>query len=163
MADEFSISHLFKAPREKVWAAWTQPDKLARWFGPKGTKTTVISADIRPGGMTHCHMVHPGGGIIWARFGYREIDPPSRLVYEHSFADEHANITGSPFGGDWPKVLLTTVIFEEAGENTRVRLSWIPLDATRAEEAEFRNAMGSMTDGWSGSFEALEAYLAGAG
>jgi uncharacterized protein YndB with AHSA1/START domain len=163
VADEFTISHVFKAPRERVWAAWTRPEQVARWFGPKGSKTTVVSADIRPGGMLHSHMVHPEGASIWGKSVYREIVPPLRLVYEHSFADEHANIIGSPFGSDWPKVLLTTVIFEEVAEGTRVRLSWVPLDAMPAEEAEFRSAMDSMTGGWSGSFERLEELLAGAG
>jgi uncharacterized protein YndB with AHSA1/START domain len=163
MADEFRISHVFKAPRRKVWNAWTQPEKLVRWFGPKGTTTTVITADIRPGGFVHCHMLHPGGATLWGKFVYREIVPPSRLVYEHSFADEHANITGSPFGGDWPKVLLTTVTFEDAGGGTRVTVTWVPFEATPAEEAEFRAAMDSMTGGWSGSFEVLEEYLATSG
>ena len=161
MADEFVISHIFKAPRDKVWDAWTQPEKLARWFGPKGTETTLVTADVRPGGMIHCNMVHPGGAIIWGKFVYREIVPPSRLVYEHSFADEHANIVGSPFGGAWPKILLTTVIFEDAGADTRVRLTWSPLDATPAEQAEFRAAMESMTGGWNSSFAVLEEFLAG--
>ena len=160
MADEFVISHVFKAPREKVWAAWTQPEKLARWFGPKGTKATIVTADIRSGGMLHSYMDGPDGTRLWAKFVYRELVPPSRLVYEHSFSDEQANIAPSPFGGDWPKVLLTTVIFEDLGEETRVRLSWVPVQATPAEEAEFRGAMDSMTGGWSGSFEELDDLLA---
>ena len=160
MANEFVISHVFKALPEKLWAAWTEPDKLARWFGPKGTETTVVTADIRTGGMLHCHMVHPGGAIIWGKFVYRELMPPSRLVYEHSFADEQGNVIASPFGGDWPRVLLTTVIFEQISGETRVRLSWAPLNATPAEEEAFRSATDSMTGGWSGSFQALEEYLA---
>jgi uncharacterized protein YndB with AHSA1/START domain len=160
VADEFRISHVFRAPREKVWEAWTRPEKLARWFGPKGAVTTVISADVRPGGFVHCRMLHPGGATIWGKFVYREIIAPARLVYEHSFADEHANIIASPFGGDWPKILLTTVIFEEAGADTRVTLTWEPFEATPAEEAEFRAATDLMRGGWSGSVEVLEEMLA---
>ena len=147
MAPEFVISHIFKAPREKVWAAWTQPEKLALWLGPKGANATVVTADIRPGGMLHSYMDGPGGMRLWAKLVYRELTPPSRLVYEHSFSDEHANIAASPFGGDWPKVLLTTVTFEDFGQDTRVRLSWVPVEAEAAAEAAFRDAMDSMSGG----------------
>jgi uncharacterized protein YndB with AHSA1/START domain len=161
MADEFTMSHLCKAPRQKVWDAWTRPEILAQWFGPKGSKMTIISADIRPGGVVHSHMDFPGGPRIWAKFVYREVTAPSRLVWEHSFSDEHANITESPFGGPWPKVLLNTVIFEDEGTDTRIRLISKPLDATPAEKAEFRGAIDSMSGGWGGSFEVLDELLAG--
>jgi uncharacterized protein YndB with AHSA1/START domain len=121
--------------------------------------TTVVGADIRPGGTLHCHMDAPDGMRLWAKFVYREVTAPSRLVWEHSFSDEHANITGSPFGGDWPKVLLNTVIFEDAGADTRVRLISVPLDASEAEAAEFRGAIDSMVGGWRGTFEKLGEYL----
>jgi uncharacterized protein YndB with AHSA1/START domain len=160
MADEFTMSHIFRASRQKVWDAWTRPEILAQWFGPKGSTMTIVSADIRPGGMVHSHMDMPGGLRLWAKFVYREVTPPSRLVWEHSFSDEQANITGSPFGGDWPRILLNTVIFEDAGPDTRVRLISKPLDATPAEQAEFRGAMDSMTGGWGGSYEVLEQLLA---
>lgn len=160
MADQFTISRVFKAPRQKVWDAWTNPEKLARWFGPKGITTTIVSADIRPGGMTHAYMDGPDGSRLWAKFVYRELTPPSRLVYEHSFSDPQANIAGSPFGGDWPKKLLTTVIFEDEGEDTRIRLSWTPFEATTAEEAAFSAAKDSMAGGWGGSFDVLDEMLA---
>lgn len=161
MADEFTMVRLFRAPRAKVWDAWTKPELLASWFGPKGSTMTIVSADIRPGGMVHSHMDMPGGLRLWAKFVYREVTAPSRLVWEHSFSDEAANITGSPFGGDWPKVLLNTVIFEDEGTDTRVRLISKPFDATPVEEAEFRSAIESMGGGWGGSFEVLAEMLAG--
>ena len=160
MADEFTMVRLFKAPRAKVWDAWTRPDLLAQWFGPKGSTMTIVSADIRPGGMVHSHMDMPGGLRIWAKFVYREVTAPSRLVWEHSFSDEAASITGSPFGGEWPKRLLNSVTFEDEGQNTRVRLSSKPIDATAAEIAEFRGAIESMDGGWGGSFEELDELLA---
>jgi uncharacterized protein YndB with AHSA1/START domain len=161
MGDEFTMERLFKAPRAKLWEAWTNPEYLARWFGPKGSTMTIITADIRPGGMVHSHMDLPGGMRLWAKFVYREVTAPSRLVWEHSFSDEAANITGSPFGGDWPKILLNSVTFEDDGADTRIRLSSKPIDATPAQEAEFRGAIGSMDGGWGGSFEVLDELLAG--
>jgi uncharacterized protein YndB with AHSA1/START domain len=161
MADEFTMSRLFKAPRQAVWDAWTNPELLARWFGPKGSTLTIVSADIRPGGVVHSHMDFPGGPRIWAKFVYREVEPLTRLCWEHSFSDEQANIVDSPFGGPWPRVLLNTVIFEDEGANTRIRLISVPLDATPAEAAEFRNMIESMSGGWGGSFEVLDELLAG--
>lgn len=157
--DEFVMSHIFKAPRQKLWDAWTKPELLAQWFGPKGVKTTVVSADIRPGGMLHSHMDGPAGSRLWAKFVYREVTAPSRLVWEHSFSDEQANIAGSPFSDNWPKILLNIVTFEDAATDTRIRLSSSPLDATAEEEAEFSAAKESMTGGWGGSFEVLEEFL----
>lgn len=160
MTAPFTMSHIFRAPRQKVWDAWTRPEQIARWFGPKGSTMTIVSADVRPGGMVHSHMDLPDGTRIWAKFVYREVTAPSRLVWEHSFSDEHANVVASPFGGEWPAVLINTVIFEDAGDDTRVRLISEPFEATAAEAAEFGAAMPSMTGGWGGSFEVLEGWLA---
>lgn len=160
-AEEFVFTHRCRAPRDKVWRAWTTPELLARWFGPKGSTMTIHSADIRSGGIVHSDMLMPDGTTrIWAKFVYREVTPPSRLVWEHSFSDPDANIAGSPFGGDWPKILLTTVDFIEAGVETLIRLRQIPFEATVAEEAEFQAAMPSMVGGWTGNFEVLDAFLA---
>jgi uncharacterized protein YndB with AHSA1/START domain len=57
--------------------------------------------------------------------------------------------------------LLTTVVFEEAGEGTSVTVTWVPLNATLAEQEAFAAQMSSMTMGWGGSFDQLDAVLAG--
>lgn len=161
MADEFTMSRLFKAPRQKLWDAWTRPELLATWFGPKGATMTIVSADIRPGGVVHSHMDFPGGPRIWAKFVYRAVEPLKLLSWEHSFSDEQANIADSPFGGPWPKILLNTVVFEDEGADTRIRLTSRPYRATAEEVAEFRGMNESMSGGWGGSFEVLEEVLAG--
>ncbi|WP_066962361.1 SRPBCC family protein [Rhizorhabdus dicambivorans] len=161
MADQLVISRLFKAPRARLWAAWTEPELLARWFGPKGVTTTIVSADIRPGGHVHCHMDFPDGPRIWAKLVYREVEPLIRLEWEHSFSDPGGDIAGSPFGGAWPKRLLNSVTFEDAGADTRIRLTSTPLNAAVEEEAAFRDALDSMHGGWGGNFDVLDAFLAG--
>ncbi|MDH7639595.1 SRPBCC family protein [Sphingomonas oryzagri] len=160
MAPEFRITRRFAAPRDRVWEAWTRPEQLARWFGPKGVTTTVLSFDLRPGGGLHARMESADGGVMWARFVYREVVAPETLVWEHGFADEAGEFTASPFGGPWPLRLLTNVRFEEEGDATRLTLTWVPLEATAEEEAAFAAMMESMTGGWSGSFEQLDAFLA---
>jgi len=160
---DFVIARIFNAPRQRVWDAWTQPEMLGRWFGPKGSTTTVLRSELRPGGMFHFRLEAPDGGRMWARFVYREIAPPSRLVWVHSFADERGELAHSPFGGSWPMEMLTTVLFEEAGNATKVTLRWAPIQPTAEELRSFTDTKPSMRDGWGGSFEQLDTLLAQSG
>jgi uncharacterized protein YndB with AHSA1/START domain len=161
--DTFVITRVFGAPRQRVWDAWTKPEQLSRWFGPKGVTATVKTHELRPGGILHAHLDAPDGGRLWAKFVYREVAAPSRLVWVHSFSDEHANVTRAPFfDGKWPLELLTTVTFAEEGAATRVTLTWTPLNATEIERETFAANMHSMQQGWTGRFDVLEEFLAGA-
>jgi uncharacterized protein YndB with AHSA1/START domain len=161
-ADTFVITRVFNAPRQAVWDAWTKPELLERWSGPKGTKITVKAHDLRPGGILHSRLDAPDGGRMWGKYVYREVSAPSRLAWAHSFSDEHANVTRAPFfDGKWPLELLTTVTFADEGAGTRVTLTWTPLNATDTERETFTANMKSMHQGWTGSFEQLDAFLAG--
>ena len=157
----FTITHIFNAPRDVVWRAWTDPVGFGQWFGPKGFTSQVKSADVRAGGMLHSCLTSPDGYAMWAKFVYREVTPPSRLVWEHSFSDENAGITRHPGQHDWPLKLLTTVDLADAGNGqTALTLTWSPVESTEAERAIFTEGMPSMTHGWTGTFEQLTAYLA---
>ncbi len=63
------------------------------------------------------------------------------------------------FDGKWPLELLTTVNFADEGPATRVTLTWSPFNATEAEREMFAANMGSMTQGWTGTYDQLEAFL----
>jgi len=156
----FTISRRFAAPRARLWAAWTDPAQLAAWFGPKGTESSILEFDLRPGGVWRGRMEAPDGSAMFSLFVFREIDPPSRLVWVHGFADEAGQRARAPFAAQFPLEMLTTVTFADDGDGTRVDLSWAPLDASAEEQAFFASMMGSMEGGWSGSFEQLDAYLA---
>jgi uncharacterized protein YndB with AHSA1/START domain len=98
-----------------------------------------------------------------AKFVYREIVAPERLVWVHSFSDEAGGLTRHPLSATWPLELLTTVTLEEApGGKTKLTLRWSPHNATAEEIKTFDAARDGMTQGWSGSFERLAAYLANA-
>jgi len=60
---------------------------------------------------------------------------------------------------DWPRVLLTTVTFAEQGDQTRMRLTWVPHEASEAEIACFEGAMDGMGKGWSAGMALLEELL----
>lgn len=160
MPTELRIERVFDAPREIVWEAWTVPEQIAQWMGPKGSTSESVSVDIRTGGMHHWRMDMPGAGSMYGRADYREVTPPSRLVWVHGFADAEGNRVAVPFAPGWPLTMLSTVTFEEEGEKTRVVLTWVPLDATPEQEQVFADNLPSMQGGWGGSFAQLEEFLA---
>jgi uncharacterized protein YndB with AHSA1/START domain len=158
-AKTFTIIRKFNAPRELVWKAWTDPKLFAKWFGPKGFSAKVHKLDLRAGGVLHSCLVSPEGHEIWAKFIYREVTPPAKLAWEHSFSDKDGNITRHPGHASWPLKLLTTVSFGAVGDTTTISLTWVPLNASTEERKTFEDGMDSMKDGWTGTFEQLEEFL----
>ncbi len=110
---DFVISRVFDAPRELVWQAFTDPEHMKQWWGPKGSVIVASKMDFRVGGTYHGAMRDPAGNVMWAKFVYREIVAPERLVWEHSFSDENGGLTRHPLSPTWPLKLLTTVTFDE--------------------------------------------------
>jgi uncharacterized protein YndB with AHSA1/START domain len=157
---EFTVTRRFDAPRELVFAIWSEAEHLAHWWGPKGFAIEVLAFDFRPGGIFHYSMRPPGGAQMWGRFLYREIVPPERIVWINSFADEHGNIVRAPFGGDVPLEMLNTITLAEHDGITTLTLRSMPFNATDAERATFDAMYESMQGGWKGTFDQLEEYLA---
>ena len=162
MSEKFEISRVFAAPRERVWEAWTKPEQLAKWLGPKGTSSQVKHFELKPGGYLHSRLTAADGSVSWGKNVYREIDPPNRLVWEQVFSNEAGDIVKAPFPMPWPLRMLTTVIFEDERAGTRVALTWEPINPTKEELASFAQMLSSMTGGWTGTFDQLDAFLAGA-
>ena len=84
---EFVISRVFDAPRDLVWKAWTEPERLLKWWGPRDFEILSAKVDLRVGGIFLYHLRSPDGLEIWGKFVYREISPPEKLVYINSFSD----------------------------------------------------------------------------
>src|SRR5438270_3022082 len=95
-AGTFVITRGFDAPRERVFAAFTEPEEMKKWWGPKGFTVIASKMDLRPGGTYHYGMRAPDGSTIWGKFVYREILPPERIVLVNSFSDEAGGITRHP-------------------------------------------------------------------
>jgi len=159
VAHTFLISRTFDAPRDMVWAAWTETDQLMKWFGPKGSTMTHAKNDLRPGGTFHYAMQF-AGSEIWGKWVYREIVPPERLVLVSSFSDADGNVTTHPMSPTWPLETLSTTTLTEEGGKTTVTIEWRPLNATEEQRKTFSEGKSSMNQGWSGTFEQLENYLA---
>ena len=160
-AKPFIISREFNAPRDLMWKVWTEREHFTNWFGPKGIKMAIAQFDLRPGGMIHYRMETPDGKEMWGKAVYREIVPTEKLVWINSFSDKDAGLTRHPFTTDrWPLQLLTVVTFAENAGKTTVTLNWVPYESDADERRVFDNNHPSMTMGWGGTFEQLEAYLA---
>jgi uncharacterized protein YndB with AHSA1/START domain len=157
-APTYVLERVFDAPRELVWKTWTDPELLARWYGPN-VETIVHRLDVEPGGLWLNEM-RWGDKANFERVEYTEVDPPKRLVWLHSVADADWNVVSNPMMPDWPRVLLTTVTFEEEDGRTRMRLIWVPHEASEAEIASFAAAMEGLDKGWGSGMTLLEELLA---
>ena len=159
--DHFVISRIFNAPRELVWKAWTEPERIGAWLGPKGAPPArVIRFELKPGGIFLSAMKTPDGSELCAKLTYREVTPISRLVWVHAFADVNGDLARHPMSPTWPMELLTTVTFADLGDKTEVTLDWVPLNANGVELKTFKDGKPSMQGGWKGSFDQLAEYLA---
>ena len=157
----FIISRVLAAPRSLVWASFTDPERMQHWWGPKGVTIVKSDMNLRVGGTYHYGMKTPDGKVMWGRFVYREIVPPEKLVFINSFSDEKGGLTRHPFAENWPLEMLSTFLFEEVEANkTKFTVNWQPWNATAEEHAVFAAGHASMTGGWTGTMERLEAYLA---
>ena len=156
----FVISRRFDAPRDLLWKSWTEAERLKQWWGPKGFVVHTCKVDLRPGGVFHYGMSAPDGSDMWGRFLYREIDRPRRLEFIVSFSDPDGGISRHPGHLEWPPQMLSTVTFEEAGGKTTVTVQWQAYEATDLERKTFQDGMASMQEGWTGTFEQLDGYLA---
>ena len=154
----YVLEREFDAPRELVWKVWTDAELLPRWYGP-GVETIVHRLEVKRGGLWLGEM-RMGGDSHYQRVEYTEVTPPERLVWLHSVCDAEWNVTANLMMPDWPRVLLTTVTFEEDGGRTRLRLTWTPHEASDAEIASFASAMGGLDRGWGAGMELIAELLA---
>lgn len=153
---EILIVRSFDAPRELVWKAWTEPEFLMRWWGPKNFTCPFCKIDLRVGGTYLSCMRSPEGRDYWSTGIYVEITEPSLLICTDSFADEKGNVVPASYygmSGEWPKELLVTVTFDEEDGKTKLTLRHVGMPAGEMiEQAEA---------GWNESFDKLAESLAG--
>ena len=154
--EEITITRIFNASSELVWKAWTEPEHIMRWWGPKGFTSPVCLIDLRVGGEYLCAMRSPEGKDIWSKGVYREVIAPERLVMTDSFANENGNVVSASYYGmspKWPMELLITVTFEEHGGKTKLTLRHSGIAGI---SVKYRT---DMTQGWNESFDKLADYL----
>ncbi len=153
---EIAIRRVFDAPRELVFKAWTEPERMTRWWGPNDFTMPVCTIDLRRGGVLHFCMRSPEGQDIWCKGVYREVVEPSLVVSTDFFADEAGNLvqpTHYGMSADWPAEALLTVTFAEHDGRTKFTLRHAVGSAPAAER-------DMCQQGWSESLDRFAAYLA---
>jgi uncharacterized protein YndB with AHSA1/START domain len=102
---ELTITRLLNAPIELVWKVWTNPEHIAKWWGPNGFTNTINKMDMKPGGEWDLVMHGPDGTDFKNKSIFREIVLHKKIVYEHTSA---------------PK-FISTIDFEERGKQTFIK------------------------------------------
>ena len=157
----FVLTRTVNAPRDLVWRAFTERECLAQWLSPTGM--TVLPEgrlELRPGGLYHYGLRAANGFELWAKWTFQEITAPERLVYVLSFSDPQGGNTRHPMAPDWPMEMLSTITLTEQGEQTLITLQTQAINATASEQSAFNDGKSGMTQGWSGTFDQLDTFLA---
>ncbi|WP_326558957.1 SRPBCC family protein [Micromonospora sp. NBC_01796] len=144
---EFTITRVFDAPRALVFQAWTDPQHVARWFGPRGLTTplSTIDMDVRPGGQWRLRMIGDEDGAEYpVVFACREVVAPERLVLAVPVPDDARAET---------EEALVTVTFADLGDKTEMTFHLAGI-AAGPESA-------GLEEGWSSSFERMAEHLTG--
>jgi uncharacterized protein YndB with AHSA1/START domain len=144
---ELVITRVFDRPREIVFKAWTDPKRVAQWWGPQRFTTPVCEVDARPGGAIRIHMRGPDGTVYPMRGAYQEVVAPERLVFTSLAVDDDDNplLDG-----------LTSVAFEDEAGKTKLTLQARAV----AVVAPAVMYLDGMEAGWTQSLERLAEELA---
>jgi uncharacterized protein YndB with AHSA1/START domain len=144
---EIRLSRTFRAPPELVWEAFTNPEHVAKWWGPKGFTTTTEVMDVRPGGEWKHVMKGPDGTLYPNHSVYTAVEKPRLIAYKHAGRRE-----------DGPGVAFEAfVTFEPEGEGTRVTLRQV---FTSAEAREKIIREFGAVEGGKSHLESLSEFLA---
>jgi uncharacterized protein YndB with AHSA1/START domain len=159
MPTQIEITHIFNAPRELVFKAFTESEHLQNWWGPKGWTFDVSKSDIRPGGVFHYSQKPADGNVMWVKFEYGEIITPEKIIYTSIFSDEEGNTVRAPFNSSWPMETLNTITFIEDEGKTTLSIIVVPVSPTEEEIRTFEDSREMMQEGFTGTFDQLDEYL----
>ena len=141
---EIVAERIFEAPRDQVWAAYTDPALIPEWWGPHGTTTVVDRMDVEAGGQWRFVIKDADGSETGFRGTYREVTPPERIVQTFEWEGMPGHVS------------VDTATFEDLGERTRVVSHSI---FHTPEERDGMLASG-MEGGMNETFERLDELLA---
>lgn len=151
---ELLITHLFDAPRETVFHAWTDPDQLKHWYAPDGCTIEFKTIEVKVNGSFHSCIYDPVHGECWIKGIYKVVEFPEKLVFSMILSnaqgdDVRAAAAGKP--EDWPEELLTTVTLTAIGKQTKLTIH----QTVSEEEAKQTGAYQS----WIKMFNKLNALI----
>lgn len=141
---ELEFTRTYAAPRQLVWDAWTDPDQMAQWWGPRGVSTPreSIELDLRPGGRIAFDMVDDATGARFPNGGtFLEVEPPARIVW-----------SDDGFGGGSGKGTATVTFAEDGPDRTTLRVHLV---------ADFSDTVRAGAEkGWGTQLDKLAEFLA---
>lgn len=144
-AFELVMSRTIDAPRERVFAAWSEPAQVSRWFAPRPLTLPKCEMDFRPGGSFNMAMRAPDGTEYPFSGVYRELVAPSTLAWTGRFPNGPA------------EQISTKVTFEEKGGKTKLTVRQAFAVLTTATEPHARGAKR----GWTATLDQLAEHCAG--
>ena len=145
---EVILTRVFDAPPQLVWTAWTDPRHMAQWWGPKMFTNPVCELDLRPGGAITIHMRAPDGTVYPMTGTFREIVPPTRLVFTSVARDNDGNALLEGHN---------VITFEDVGGKTKVTVQ-----SRAVGLVSFAPQMlAGMEAGWTQSLEKLAGLVEG--
>ncbi len=139
------INRVFPAPRTKVFAAWTEPEYLKKWWAPKGATTPLVEVDLRVGGRYRFGMKFPDMETFYVSGEYREVSPPECIAFTWQW--EKNDVMSVPTD----KITQVRIEFHEKSEGTEVIL--------RHEGFPDRETCENHHQGWSDFFEKVTDLL----
>jgi uncharacterized protein YndB with AHSA1/START domain len=119
---EIVLSRVIDAPRELVFAAWSDPKHLPQWFGPKGFKIATKEIDVREGGRWRFDMIAPDGTVYPNRMRFRRIEKPRLIEADHG-ADQDED----------PGMFRFTITFDAHGDKTVLTMRQLHPTAAQRE------------------------------
>jgi uncharacterized protein YndB with AHSA1/START domain len=142
---EVVVTRVFDAPRELVWKAWTQPERIVEWFNATpGLGMNVLELDVRPGGRLRFAVPDPDGGIFPGEYTgtFLAVKPPEELVFDVVDFSMAENPAGT--------LAFFKVRFETVGKQTLLTL------VAALPDESYRDMT---VNGWNGSFDKLAESL----
>lgn len=160
---ELLITRVFDAPREKVWKAWTDPEEVKKWWGPRDFTAPHVEIDLRVGGKyLYCMRGAAGPDVpvrdYWSGGVFKEIVPMEKIVLTSHFTDEKGNQVPATYydmNADFPMEMEASVIFEALDGKTKITLHYP--DRGNMPETD---RMG-MKEGWNQSLDKMAEALSG--
>jgi uncharacterized protein YndB with AHSA1/START domain len=151
-----TVERTFKAPRSKVWAAWTTPELFVKWWGPKGWTTEVKNMDFSVGGELLYGMKCEDpeqkdwfGKYSWGKSTYVAIDAEKSFTYTDAFCDENGDVS--------PGMPVMDIRMEFIEENGATRV--VSTSAYDSAEALKQVIDMGMKDGLTQTWDRLEELL----
>ena len=152
--NELFIAREFNAPREIVWKAWSDPEIIKKWWGPKTFSAPFIKNDFKIGGKYLYFMLGPDVKEYWSTGTYKKIVPMSKIIVTDSFADENGKVVPSSYYGmkNFPLESQVTFTFEEVeGSKTKMTLRYVGVPKGQPTELA--------KQGWNESFDKLAEVI----